>query len=105
MQRALTPTSRLTVAYVGNKGTHTLGDGDGNGTNPNESFVVLPGAYSVTGQTLNYDPADLVGTALPAGYSAACPTSNYLQRYYGGPNGGLLGSQLRRRLPTAATST
>ncbi len=49
----------MTVAYVGNKGTHTLADGDGNGTNPNESFVTLPGSYSVTGQTLNYDPAGL----------------------------------------------
>ena len=39
IQRAITPTLSLTVAYVGNKGTHTLGDGDSNGTNPNESFV------------------------------------------------------------------
>ncbi len=39
VERALTPTTSLTIAYVGNKGTHTLGDGDSNGTNPNESCV------------------------------------------------------------------
>ena len=54
VQRAITPTLSITVAYVGNKGTHTLGDGDGNNTNPNEAALVLPGQYSVTGQTLNW---------------------------------------------------
>ena len=53
MQRALTPTMALTVAYVGNKGTHTLGDGDSNNTNPNEAGLFLPGSDSVTGQTLH----------------------------------------------------
>ena len=42
LQRALTPTLSLTVAYVGNKGTHTLGDGDSNGTNPNEGATSSP---------------------------------------------------------------
>jgi hypothetical protein len=46
VQRSLTPTLSLTVAYVGNKGTHTLGDGDSNGTNPNEGAIFLPGANS-----------------------------------------------------------
>ncbi len=86
VQRAVTPTMSLTVAYVGNKGTHTLADGDGNGTNPNESFVTLPGSYSVTGQTLTYDPAGPSGgsTPFPAGYSGGVSSSKYLQRYYGG---------------------
>ena len=57
MQRSLTPTLCLTVAYVGNKGTHTLGDGDSNGTNPNEAAVNLPAQYSVNGQALHYDPS------------------------------------------------
>jgi hypothetical protein len=81
VQRALTPTMSLTVAYVGNKGTHTLGDGDSNGTNPNEAFVNLPGNYSVTGQTLHFDPS------VPANMitaSGATSTNNFLQRYYGG---------------------
>jgi hypothetical protein len=84
-QRALTPTLSLTVAYVGNKGTHTLADGDGNNTNPNESFVDLPGQYSVNGQTLHYDPAGLNGsTPIPSNYSGGVSNSRYLTRYYGG---------------------
>jgi len=91
VQRAITPTMSLTVAYVGNKGTHTLGDGDSNGTNPNESANVLPGSYSVTGQTLNYDPAGLSGKdangnpiLFPSGYTGGISNSKFLTRYYGG---------------------
>ncbi len=83
IQRALTPTTTLTVAYVANKGTHTLGDGDSNNTNPNEAALVLPGQYSPTGQTLNWDPSGL-GGALSAGYSGGVSNANYLRRYYGG---------------------
>jgi Carboxypeptidase regulatory-like domain/TonB dependent receptor len=79
VQRALTPTMSLTLAYVGNKGTHTLGDGDSNGTNPNESFVTLPGANSVTGQTLHYDPSVPAGTIAANGGTS---TNNLLQRYF-----------------------
>jgi len=81
IQRSITPTMSLTVAYVGNKGTHTLGDGNSNGTNPNESFVTLPGAYSVTGQTLHYDPSVPKNTISANG---GTQTTNFLQRYYGG---------------------
>jgi hypothetical protein len=84
-QRALTPTLSLTVAYVGNKGTHTLGDGDSNGTNPNESFVVVPGANTFNGQTLHYDPsvkAPSAGAAAINLASGATATNNLLQRYY-----------------------
>jgi hypothetical protein len=79
LQRAITPTMSLTAAYVGNKGTHTLGDGDSNGTNPNESFVTLPGANSVTGQTLHFDPSVPSGTITATG---ATSTNNLLQRYF-----------------------
>jgi hypothetical protein len=82
-QRAVTQTMTLTVAYVGNKGTHTLADGDGNNTNPNESGLFLPGQFSVTGQTLNADPNGPSGV-LPAGYSGGVNNGNYLRRYYGG---------------------
>ena len=78
LQRSLTPTMSLTVAYVGNKGTHTLGDGDSNGTNPNEGAIVLPGANSITGQTLHYDPSVAGGTIAADGGT----TGNFLQRYY-----------------------
>jgi hypothetical protein len=85
VQRAITPTLALTVAYVGNKGTHTLGDGDSNGINPNEAANVLPGAFSITGQTLNYDPNGLSGSsAFPTSYSGGVSNSKYLTRYYGG---------------------
>ncbi len=79
-QRALTPTLSLTVAYVGNKGTHTLSDGDGNSTNPNEEGVTMPGSMSINGQTLHWDPT--VQGSTPNQYGG---TSNplYLQRYYG----------------------
>ncbi len=98
IQQALTPTLSLTMAYVGNKGTHTLSAGDGNNTNPNEAAIFLPAQYSVTGQPLHYDPAggncwplgpnctvngaNLTGTVIPA--SGAVSTSTFLQRYYGG---------------------
>ena len=81
LQRSLTPTLALTIAYVGNKGTHTLGDGDGNGTNPNETFVSLPGSYSVNGQTLHFDPSVPANTIASNGGTS---TNNFLQRYYGG---------------------
>jgi hypothetical protein len=81
VQRALTPTLTLTVAYVGNKGTHTLGDGDSNGTNPNEAAINLPGSWSINGQALYYNHS------APAGAIAAdggVSSTNILQRYYGG---------------------
>jgi hypothetical protein len=83
VQHALTPTLSLTVGYVGNKGTHTLGDGDSRNTNGNEAAINLPGSYSVTGQALHYVPATMVpaNTIAPNGGTS---TSNFLQRYYGG---------------------
>jgi hypothetical protein len=81
VQRALTPTLTLTVAYVGNKGTHTLGDGDSNGTNPNEAAINLPASYSVNGQALHYDPSVPANTIAANG---GVQTTNFLQRYYGG---------------------
>ncbi|MGB8259608.1 MAG: TonB-dependent receptor [Terracidiphilus sp.] len=81
VQRALTPTLTLTLAYVGNKGTHTLGDGDSNGTNPAEAGLSLPGSYSVNGQTLHWD------STVPGGQIAkdgGTSTYNFLSRYYGG---------------------
>ena len=89
VQRALTSSLALTVAYVGNKGTHTLGDGDSNNTNPNEAAITLPGALA-GGQTLHYDPS--AGSTPDS--TGATSNSNLLQRYYwatlpacGGPCG------------------
>ncbi|MBB6145662.1 hypothetical protein HNQ77_003623 [Silvibacterium bohemicum] len=84
LQRSLTPTLSLTMAYVGNKGTHTLSAGDGNNTNPNEAGIFLPAAYSITGQTLHYVPAADVTSATGINPDGGTNNQNYLQRYYGG---------------------
>ena len=80
IQRSLTPTLSVTLAYVGNKGTHTLGTGSGNTVNPNEAGIFLPAQYSITGQSLHYDPS------VASGISANGGTNNgtLLSRYYGG---------------------
>jgi hypothetical protein len=52
VQRALTPTLSLTVAYVGNKGTHTLSDGDGNNTQPNDRASPITGTTKTPTSTL-----------------------------------------------------
>jgi Carboxypeptidase regulatory-like domain/TonB dependent receptor len=90
VQRSVTPTLSVTAAYVGNKGTHTLSDEDGNDTNPNEAAIFLPAQYSVTGSALHYDPNG--GSCWPAGpnctnpipASGAVSTSEFLYRYFGG---------------------
>lgn len=98
VQRSITPTLSFNIAYVGNKGTHTLSAGDGNNTNPNEVAIFLPANYSVTGQALHFDPSvsSTDTTGVPAGSAAAAAgvkgisanggtkNSNYLRRYYGG---------------------
>jgi hypothetical protein len=95
LQQSLSPTWSLTVAYVGNKGTHTLGDTAGNTTNPNETAINLPAQFSITGQPLHYDP----GVSLTTNYgvralngqpvlgispSGGTNNATYLGRYYGG---------------------
>jgi hypothetical protein len=81
IQRSITPTLSVTMAYVGNKGTHTLSGGIGNNTNPNEAGIFLPAQYSVNGQTLHYDPA---GPSVPGPNDTSTSNSSYLQRYYAG---------------------
>jgi Carboxypeptidase regulatory-like domain len=81
VQQSVTPTLSFTIAYVGNKGTHTLGDGDNNNTNPNEAGLVLPAQYSVTGQTLHFDNTATGNTINPDG---GVSNPLFLQRYYGG---------------------
>jgi len=106
VQQSLTPTLSMTLAYVGNKGTHTLSAGDGNNTNPNEAAINLPAQYSVTGSALSYDPkggdcypagANCVSGGIPDPAAKGAPkggtvlvqngttsNSNFLRRYYGG---------------------
>jgi outer membrane receptor protein involved in Fe transport len=96
VQQSFTPTLSLTVAYVGNKGTHTMAALSGNTTNPNEGAIFLPASYSITGQPLHYDPTVSTTTTFPGvfalngapvpGISPNGGTQNlvYLQRFYGG---------------------
>ncbi len=72
------------MAYVGNKGTHTLGDTDQNNTDPNESALFLPGQYSRNGQTLHWDPNAPKISATSDGIAADGGVSNarLLKRYY-----------------------
>jgi len=90
LQQALTPTLSLTMTYVGNKGTHTLGDTSGQNTNPNEAAITLPAQFSITGQALHYDPNG--GTCYPAGpncspsqviQNGATSNQTLLRRYFG----------------------
>jgi hypothetical protein len=85
-ERAVTSTLRFTMAYVGNKGTHTLGDTDQNNTDPNESALNLPGQYSRNGQTLHWDPNAPAISATSNGIAADGGVSNsrLLKRYYAG---------------------
>jgi hypothetical protein len=80
VQQSFSPTLSLTMAYVGNKGTHTLFDNSGQTDNPNEAAIVLPAQYSVTGQQLHYDPTVKSGIAANGGTS----NQTFLRRYYGG---------------------
>jgi hypothetical protein len=108
VQRSLTNTLTLEVSYVGNKGTHTLSDGDGNNTNPNEAgnylpntFVqaLLPSGSPLSGASLHFDPAGgncitnatvafvnctNVSNPVPVTASGATKSSTLLQRYTGG---------------------
>ena len=111
IQRSLGPTISVTLAYVGNKGTHTLSDGDGNNTNPNEAAIMLPAQYSsikANGSqiALHYDqlnqknpdgspgpipqycsanPGNCIQGVPTAGpYQGATNSYNLLRRYVGG---------------------
>jgi hypothetical protein len=84
IQQSITPTMSLTMAYVGNKGTHTLSALDGNNTNPNEEAAILPASFSINGQQLHYVPSSAI---LPSAINGINPdggtnTSSLLQRYY-----------------------
>ena len=80
VQRSITPTLSAEVAFVGNKGSHTLSDGDGNNTNPNEPAIFLPAAYTQTGAALHYDGTVANGVSPTGGTS----NTTLLRRYTNG---------------------
>jgi hypothetical protein len=88
VQRAINSTLTATVAYAGNKGTHTY-VGNWMYAFPNASQPILPADKSVIGRTLFYDPSVPANTANP--YNSAYPGIDanghtsvvfYLQPYY-----------------------
>jgi hypothetical protein len=89
VQQSFSPTLSMTVAYVGNKGTHTFGDISGNTTNPNEAAISLGSDQSFNGQPLHWDPnlpniggvSQYVNGVGPGG---AVNNQNLLRRYFGG---------------------
>ncbi len=89
VQQSLSPTLSMTIAYVGNKGTHTFGDASGNTTNPNEAAISLPGDQSFNGQPLHWNPnlPNLPDGSSPyingVGPGGAVNNQNLLRRYYG----------------------
>jgi len=56
VQRQLNTSTSVSIAYVGNKGTHTFADTNPN-TNPNEAAACLPARESITGQPICWNPA------------------------------------------------
>jgi hypothetical protein len=91
VQQSFSPTLSMTVAYVGNKGTHTFGDISGNTTNPNEAAIALDGSQSFNGQPLHWDPnlPKLPNGSSPydssgLGPGGAVNNQNLLRRYFGG---------------------
>jgi hypothetical protein len=74
LQRQLNNSISLTMAYVGNKGTHSF-SGDGQTTNPNQPAACLPASESSTGQTICWNP-NPVGTG-------ETKNPRLLQRYFG----------------------
>jgi outer membrane receptor protein involved in Fe transport len=80
VQHSLSPTVSVEISYVGNKGTHTLSDGDGNNTNPNEAAIFLPGNFTQNGVALHYDPTVKTGVSANGGTS----NQTQLQRYTNG---------------------
>jgi hypothetical protein len=80
VQHSFSSTLTAEVSYVGNKGTHTLSDGDGNNTNPNEAGISLPGSFTQNGVALHYDPSVKTGVSANGGTS----NTTLLQRYTNG---------------------
>ncbi len=95
VQQSFSPTFSTTIAYVGNKGTHTFGDASGNTTNPNEAAISTAGLHWSPNEA-SYINLTQPGFAGVAGIAADGGTNNQnlLRRYYsaslpacGGPCG------------------
>jgi hypothetical protein len=78
-QRQLTSSLSATLAYVGNKGTHTFA-GDGQTVNLNAVAACIPASQSVNGQALCWNPT--APATLPTAAQTVTSNTNYLRHYY-----------------------
>jgi hypothetical protein len=85
---SITPTTTVSVAYLGVKGTHVW-SGIFSTINVNQAFAVLPASLSVIGKTLSYDPS--VSPSTPNPFNPIYPgidanghtsTTKYLLPYF-----------------------
>jgi hypothetical protein len=79
LQRQMTNTITATLAYVGNKGSHTFA-GDGQTVNLNAVAACIPGSQSVNGQGLCWNPNAPSGR--PTAGQTETSNTNYLRHYY-----------------------
>lgn len=80
VQRQVTSSISATLAYVGNKGSHTFA-GDGQTTNLNAPAACIPGSQSANGQGLCWDPNASASTVLTPTQTTTSNT-NLLRKYY-----------------------
>ncbi len=79
LQRALTNSLTASLAYVGNKGTHTFA-GDGQTVNLNAVGACIPASQSVNGQGLCWNPN--APSTPPTASQTETSNTNYLRHYY-----------------------
>ncbi|AXC15851.1 Oar protein [Acidisarcina polymorpha] len=79
IQRQLTSSLSATIAYAGNKGSHTFA-GDGQTVNLNAVGACIPGVQSITGQGLCWDPN--APATQPVAGQATTSNTNYLRHYF-----------------------
>jgi hypothetical protein len=75
LERQLTRSVAGTLAYVGNKGSHTF-SGDGQTVNLNAPAACIPASESITGQGLCWNPNAAAGSLTETS------NTNYLRKYY-----------------------
>ncbi len=79
MQRQLTSSVSATLAYVGNKGSHTFA-GDGQTVTLNGVAACIPGSQSVNGENLCWNPT--APSTTPVAGQTETSNTNYLRRFY-----------------------
>ena len=83
LQRALSNSVTASLAYVGNKGTHTFA-GDGQTVNLNAVAACIPASQSATGQAPCWDPTTTSNTDYLRRYYSRFPWTQNLTFYHNG---------------------